>query len=85
MRKGSMKKIFGVLILFLLFSGCTQSLAFLGPASTSVTGGSLAQKAASSSISYGVKNKTGKSWGKELFSLQAAISKSLGLRYKHSY
>tara|TARA_B100000963_G_scaffold340603_1_gene339465 strand:+ start:627 stop:1028 length:402 start_codon:yes stop_codon:yes gene_type:complete len=56
-----MKKIFGVSILFLLFSGCSQSLALLGPASTSVTGGNLAQSAVSSTISYGVKNKTGKS------------------------
>ena len=56
-----MKKIFGLLISLLLLSGCAQSLALLGPASTSVTGGNLAQSAVSSSISYGVKKQTGKS------------------------
>ena len=56
-----MKKIFGFLITFLILSGCAQSLALLGPASTSVTGGNLAQSAVSSSISYGVKKQTGKS------------------------
>jgi hypothetical protein len=56
-----MKKIFSLLISLLLLSGCAQSLALLGPASTSVTGGNLAQSAVSSSISYGVKKQTGKS------------------------
>ena len=56
-----MKKIFGLLISLSLLSGCAQSLALLGPASTSVTGGNLAQSAVSSTISYGVKKQTGKS------------------------
>ena len=56
-----MKKIFGLLMSLSLLSGCAQSLALLGPASTSVTGGNLAQSAVSSSISYGVKKQTGKS------------------------
>lgn len=61
LRNGSMKKIFGLLISLSLLSGCAQSLALLGPASTSVTGGNLAQSAVSSTISYGVKKQTGKS------------------------
>ena len=56
-----MKNIFGLLTSLLLLSGCAESLALLGPASTSVTGGNLAQSAFSSSISYGVKKQTGKS------------------------
>ena len=56
-----MKKIFGRLISLSLLSGCAQSLALLGPASTSITGGNLAQSAVSSSISHGVKKQTGKS------------------------
>ena len=56
-----MRKIFGLLTSLLLLSGCAESLALLGPASTSVTGGNLAQSAFSSSISYGVKKQTGKS------------------------
>ena len=60
-RKGSMRKIFSLFLALLLLSGCAQSLALLGPASTSVTGGNLGQSAVSSSISYGVKKQTGKS------------------------
>ena len=59
--KGSMKKIFGLLTTLILLSSCAQSLTLLGPASTTVTGGNLAQSAVSSSISYGVKKRTGKS------------------------
>ena len=56
-----MKKILGLLITFTIFSGCAESLALLGPASTSVTGGNLAQSTVSSAVSYGVKKQTGKS------------------------
>ena len=56
-----MKKIFGLLITFTIFSGCAESLALLGPASTSVGGGNVAQSAFSSAVSYGVKKQTGKS------------------------
>ena len=56
-----MRKLFVLLTSLLLLSGCSQSLALLGPASTSVTGGNLVQSAFSSSLSYGVKKQTGKS------------------------
>jgi nitrogenase subunit NifH len=56
-----MKKIFGLLTTLILLSSCAQSLTLLGPATTTVTGGKLAQSAVSSSISYGVKKHTGKS------------------------
>jgi len=56
-----MQKIFVLLTTLSLLSGCAESLALLGPASTSVTGGNLAQSAVSSSISFGVKKQTGKS------------------------
>ena len=55
-----MKKLIGVLITLLALNGCANSLAFLGPASTSVTGGNIAQSAFSSAVSYGVKKQTGK-------------------------
>ena len=55
-----MKKLIGLLITLLALNGCANSLAFLGPASTSVTGGNVAQSAASSAVSYGVKKQTGK-------------------------
>ena len=56
-----MKKVFSLLITFTILSGCAESLALLGPASTSMSGGNLAQTAASSALSYGVKKQTGKS------------------------
>ena len=56
-----MKKIFGLLITLFLLSGCVESMALLGPASTSVTGGNIIQSSFSSAMSYGVKKQTGKS------------------------
>ena len=56
-----MKKISGLLIALLLLSGCAESLALIGPASTSVTGGNIAQSTFSSAMNYGVKKQTGKS------------------------
>ena len=55
-----MKKILSLLITLFALSGCANSLAFLGPASTSVTGGNVAQSAVSSAVSYGIKKQTGK-------------------------
>ncbi len=55
-----MKKIISLMLTLILLTGCAESLALLGPASTSVTGGNLAQSAASSAISFGVKKQTGK-------------------------
>ena len=49
------------MLTLILLTGCAESLALLGPASTSATGGNIAQTLMSSSISYGVKKKTGKS------------------------
>ena len=56
-----MKKIISLMLTLILLTGCAESLALLGPASTSATGGNIAQTVMSSSISYGVKKKTGKS------------------------
>jgi hypothetical protein len=56
-----MKKLVGLLITLFALNGCANSLALLGPASTSVTGGKITQSAISSAVSYGVKKQTGKS------------------------
>ena len=56
-----MKKILGFLLGFTLLTGCAESLALLGPTSTAVTGGNIAQSALSSAVNYGVKKQTGKS------------------------
>ena len=56
-----MKKILGFLLGLALLTGCAQSLALLGPTSTAVTGGNIAQSTFSSAVNYGVKKQTGKS------------------------
>ena len=56
-----MKKIFSLLLGLILLAGCAESLALLGPSSTAVTGGNIAQSAFSSAVNYGVKKQTGKS------------------------
>ena len=56
-----MKKVLGLLLGFILLTGCAESLALLGPTSTAVTGGNIAQSAFSSAVNYGVKKQTGKS------------------------
>ena len=56
-----MKKFFNSMLMLFILTGCAQSLALLGPTSSAVTGGNVAQSAISSAVSYGVKKKTGKS------------------------
>ena len=56
-----MKKILGLLLGLLFLTGCAESLALLGPTSSAVTGGNIAQSAFSSAVNYGVKKQTGKS------------------------
>ena len=55
--KGSMKKIFGLLVALFLLNGCAESLALL---STSASSGKIAQSSLNSAISFGVKKETGK-------------------------
>ena len=45
----------------ILLTGCAESLALLGPTSTAITGGNIAQTAFSSAVNYGLKKQTGKS------------------------
>ena len=56
-----MKKIITSLLLALFVTGCAETMALLGPASTSLGGGNLAQSAVSTAVNYGVKKQTGKS------------------------
>ena len=56
-----MKKTLGFLFGLILLTGCAESLALLGPTSTAVTGGNIAQSVFSSAVNYGVKKQTGKS------------------------
>ena len=45
----------------MFLTSCAETMALLGPASTSLGGGNVAQSAFSSAINYGVKKQTGKS------------------------
>ena len=56
-----MQRILSLLTVLIMLSGCAESLALLGPASTSATGGNVVQSAVSTAVSYGVKKQTGKS------------------------
>ena len=56
-----MKNILGLILGLALLTGCTNSLALLGPTSTAATGGNIAQSVVSSGLNYGVKKQTGKS------------------------
>ena len=49
-----------ILIIFIFLTGCTQSLAVLGPAVTVATTGSVNQALLSGTINSGVKHQTGK-------------------------
>ena len=49
------------LLLTLFVTGCAETMALLGPASTSIGGGNVAQSAISTAVNYGVKKQTGKS------------------------
>ena len=56
-----MRKIFSLLAMSVLLSGCVESMALIGPATTGAGSGKIAQSATSSLLSYGVKKQTGKS------------------------
>ena len=56
-----MKKVSGLLTALLLLSGCAETMALLGPASTSIGGGNVLRSSLSSGVSYGVKKQTGMS------------------------
>ena len=56
-----MKRNLSLLILLLFLTGCAETMALLGPASTSsLTGGNVIRSASTSALSYSVKKKTGK-------------------------
>ena len=55
-----MKKIFSLLALSVFLSGCGESMALIGPATTGSGSGKIVQSAASSVLSYGFIKQTGK-------------------------
>ena len=55
-----MVKNLKLLIIFVLLTGCAQSVAVLGPAITVATTGSVNQALLSGTINTGIKHQTGK-------------------------
>ena len=55
-----MKKVIFVVIATVFLNGCFQVLALVGPAATGVASGNIYQSAISYSLSYGIKQATGK-------------------------
>ena len=55
-----MKKVIFVVIATVFLNGCFQVLALVGPAASGVATGNIYQSALSYSLSYGVKQATGK-------------------------
>ena len=56
-----MKKILACIALIITLSGCAETMAFLGPASTAAGGGNLARSTFTTAVDYGIKKSTGKS------------------------
>ena len=57
-----MKKTLSLLIALFFLNGCAESLALLGPASSSALGGgNILQSSITTAASYGIKKQTGKS------------------------
>ena len=56
-----MKKIFILTASIMFLTGCVETVALLGPASSVLGGGNVIHSSVSSAVSYGVKKKTGKS------------------------
>lgn len=56
-----MKKNLSLIITLIILTSCAESMALLGPASTSIGGATHSQSALTSVFSYGVKKQTGKS------------------------
>ena len=59
-KKGSMKKIFGLLTTLLLLNGCAESVALLGTSVGGASNGKILQSSFNTAVSYGVKKQTGK-------------------------
>lgn len=55
-----MKKLFSLLFVMFLLSGCAESVAFLGTTAGGASSGKMVQSSIHSVASYGIKKKTGK-------------------------
>ncbi len=63
-----MKKVLSSFVLVTFLSGCAETMALLGPASTGLGSGNIARSTLTSALDLGIKRSTGKS------SLQHALN-----------
>ena len=56
-----MRKIFLSISLLVFLSGCAETVALLGPASSLAGSGSVARSSVTTIVDYGIKKSTGKS------------------------
>ena len=56
-----MKKVLISITLTLFLTGCAETIALLGPASTAAGGGNIARSTFTTALDYGIKKSTGKS------------------------
>ena len=56
-----MKKIFSLLFITFLLNGCAESIALLGTTAGGASSGKMLQTSLHSTLSYGIKQQTGKS------------------------
>ena len=69
-----MKKVLVSITLAMFLTGCAETMALLGPASTSLGGGNIARSSFTSAVDYGIKKSTGKS----------SIEHAIGFAEKHN-
>ena len=69
-----MRKILLSIGLTILLTGCAETVAILGPASTAVGSGNIARSTFTSALDYGIKKSTGKS----------SIEHAIGFAEKHN-
>ena len=58
----------------MFLTGCAETVAFLGPASTAFGNGNIARSTVTSAIDYGIKKSTGKS----------SVEHAIGFAEKHN-
>ena len=80
-----MKKVIFVVIATVFLNGCFQVLALVGPAASGVATGNIYQSALSYSLSYGVKQATGKTIIENVIEMkkQSGTTKKIATRVRN--
>ena len=79
-----MRKIYFLLISFMLLTGCAQNLALLGPAVSIATTGGIQQAMIGGTINHGIKNETGKDVSGHVMNLMDKDNENLECKSVHS-